>query len=33
MRGLFWLTDEQNERLRPFFPESNGKREWTTGGC
>ena len=25
MSDLFWLTDEQIERLRPFFPESHGK--------
>ncbi|MBW6524631.1 IS5 family transposase [Sphingomonas sp. RHCKR47] len=25
MRDLFWLTDEQIERLRPFFPKSHGK--------
>lgn len=22
---MFWLTDEQMERLRPFFPKSNGR--------
>jgi transposase len=25
MSDLFWLTDEQMERLRPFFPQSHGK--------
>jgi transposase len=25
MSNLFWLTDEQVERLRPFFPMSHGK--------
>ena len=25
MSSLFWLTDEQVERLRPFFPKSHGK--------
>jgi len=25
MRDLFWLTDEQMERLRPFFPKSHDK--------
>ena len=25
MGGHFWLTDEQMERLRPFFPKSRGK--------
>ena len=25
MSDLFWLTDEQVKRLRPFFPKSHGK--------
>lgn len=25
MSDLFWLTDEQMARLRPFFPKSRGK--------
>jgi hypothetical protein len=25
MRTLFWLAEEQMERLRPFFPKSHGK--------
>ena len=25
MSNLFWLTDEQMERLRPFFPKSHGR--------
>ena len=25
MSNLFWLTDVQMERLRPFFPKSHGK--------
>jgi transposase len=25
MSDLFWLTDEQMERLRPFFPKSHDK--------
>lgn len=25
MSDLFWLTDEQVERLRPFFPKSHGR--------
>ena len=25
MSELYWLTDEQMERLRPFFPKSRGK--------
>lgn len=24
MSNLFWLTDVQMERLRPFFPKSHG---------
>ena len=25
MSNLFWLTDEQMERLKPFFPKSHGR--------
>ena len=25
MSDLFWLTNEQMERLRPFFPKSHGR--------
>jgi transposase len=25
MSGLFWLSEAQVERLRPFFPKSRGK--------
>jgi hypothetical protein len=25
MGNLFWLTDEQKEPLKPFFPQSHGK--------
>ncbi len=25
LSNLFWLTDEQMERLKPFFPKSHGK--------
>ncbi len=25
MSDLYWLTDEQMERLRPFFPRSHGR--------
>ena len=25
MSDLYWLTDEQMERLRPFFPKSHGR--------
>ncbi|MCA3528329.1 MAG: IS5/IS1182 family transposase, partial [Rhodobacter sp.] len=24
MSNLFWLTDAQMERLKPFFPKSHG---------
>jgi transposase len=24
MRNLFWLTDEQMARLRPYFPKRHG---------
>jgi transposase len=24
LSNLFWLTDEQMERLKPFFPKSHG---------
>ena len=33
MSDLFWLTDEQIERSRPFFPKSHGKPELMTAGC
>ena len=26
MKNLFWLTDAQMARLRPFFHKSNGKQ-------
>lgn len=26
MSALFWLSEAQGERLRPFFPKSRGKR-------
>jgi len=26
MSNLYWLTDEQMERLKPFFPKSHGKQ-------
>ncbi|WP_425467321.1 transposase [Rubellimicrobium roseum] len=25
MSNLYWLTDDQMERLRPFFPKSHGR--------
>ena len=25
MSDLYWLTDEQMERLRPYFPKSHGR--------
>ena len=31
MSNLFWLTDEQIERLRPFFPKSHGKLRVVSG--
>jgi transposase len=30
MSGLYWLTDEQMARLRPYFPKSHGK-PWVDG--
>jgi hypothetical protein len=33
MSDLFWLTDEQIERLRPFFPKSPASPGWMIGGC
>lgn len=33
MSDLFWLTDEQMERLRPFFPKSHGKARVDDRGC
>lgn len=33
MSELYWLTDEQLDRLRPFFPKSRGpSRGSMTGG-
>ncbi|MBS1095986.1 transposase, partial [Gluconobacter wancherniae] len=32
MRDLFWLTDEQMERLRAFFPKSHDKPRVDDGG-
>ena len=32
MSDLFWLTNEQIERLRPFFPKSHGKPRVRLGG-
>ena len=29
MSDLFWLTDEQMERLRPFFPRRGPVRGWS----
>ncbi|MDP9791446.1 transposase [Agrobacterium tumefaciens] len=26
MSNLFWLTDEQMARLRPYFPKSHGRQ-------
>jgi hypothetical protein len=33
MSNLFWLTEAQMERLKPFFPTSHGSRALMTGGC
>ncbi len=33
MSELFWLTDEQVERLRRFFPKSHGTPGLMTDGC
>ncbi len=36
MSNVFWLTDAQMERQRPFFPKSHGKPRvddrWVLGG-
>ena len=36
MSGHFWLSDEQIERLQPFFPKSRGKPQvddqWVLSG-
>ena len=32
MSNLFWLTDAQMARLRPFFPKSHGKPASMTAG-
>lgn len=33
MSDLYWLTDEQMEPLRPYFPKSHGEPRVTIGGC
>jgi hypothetical protein len=33
MSNLFWLTEAQMERLKPFFPKSTASRGFTTGPC
>jgi hypothetical protein len=33
MSDLFWLTEEQIERLRSFFPKSHGKPRVDDRGC
>jgi len=30
MRNLYWLTETQMVRLRPFFPKSRGRRRVAT---
>jgi transposase len=33
MSNLFWLTDEQMARLRPYFPRAMAGRASMTGEC
>jgi hypothetical protein len=33
MSNLYWLTDAQMDRLRPFFPRAMANRGSMTGGC
>jgi transposase len=33
MSDLYWLTDEQMARLRPYFPKSHGSRALMISGC
>ncbi len=33
MSNLFWLTEAQMERLRPFFPKRHGKPHVVIGVC
>ncbi|WP_225063185.1 IS5 family transposase [Komagataeibacter rhaeticus] len=33
MSDLFWLTDEQMERLQPFFPKTHGRARVRDPGC
>ncbi|OWK27984.1 hypothetical protein SPMU_32290 [Sphingomonas mucosissima] len=33
MSDLFWLADEQIERLRPFFTKATVSRVSTIAGC
>jgi hypothetical protein len=33
MSDLYWLTDEQMARLRPYFPKSHGSHASMTDVC
>ena len=33
MEGLFWLSQEQLERIKPFFPKSRGGAVWMRARC
>jgi len=33
MSDLYWLSDAQMAKLKPFFPKSHGKPRVTTSGC
>ena len=33
MSNLFWLTEAQMSRLRPYFPRAMAVRELMTWGC
>jgi transposase len=33
MSDLYWLSDEQMKRLRPFFPRAMASRALATCGC
>lgn len=32
MRDLYWLTDEQMARLKPYSPRATARPEWMTIG-
>lgn len=33
MSDLYWLTDEQMARLKPFLPKSHGRGASMVGAC